>query len=52
MDANDALRVLVLEFAASRHDLLGSTDAFRPLMEEGGAFVRDLWIFTEKKNFV
>lgn len=47
-DVNDDLRALVLKFVASRHDLIGDSEPFLALVEEGGVFMRDLWIFTRK----
>lgn len=50
-DANDDLRALVLKFVASRHDDIGDSEPFLSLVEEGGVFARDLWIFTRKHLF-
>ena len=44
-DIDDALRALVLKYAASRHDQLGSAEPFLSLVEAGGLFARDLWSY-------
>jgi hypothetical protein len=48
-EGNDELRALVLKFVASRHDIIGESEPFLSLLEEGGVFVRDFWIFVRKQ---
>jgi hypothetical protein len=44
-EGTDELRQLVLKFVASRHADIGESAPFLSLMEEGGIFVRDFWVF-------
>jgi hypothetical protein len=45
---SDDLRALVLRFVTSRHDVIGESEPFLSLLEEGGTFARDFWVFARK----